>query len=156
MPIEFFEWCETTALGQIIRDSLWLFPVIEATHLLLLCLLFGSILIVDIRMLGFGVRGQSIAELARAARPWQLAAIAGMVLTGALLFVSEAVKCYHNPSFWVKMTALPIALLFTVLVRQPIAGKAVDASGLTRVVAIVSIGLWLTVAAAGRWIGLSS
>ncbi len=154
--LPFFEWCEATALGQLVRDSLWLFPVIEAVHLLGLCALGGSLLVVDLRMLGVGLRRQSIAELAREMRPWLIGSLVLMFLTGTLLFLSEAVKCYHNPSFWVKITTLPVAFLFTFFVRQPIAHRLTDTSAKSRVVAATSLALWLTVAAAGRWIGLSS
>ena len=154
--LAFFEWCEATALGQIVRDSLWLFPVIESVHLLGLCLLGGSLLVVDLRMLGWGLRRQPIAEIARGVKPWLITSVVVMALTGTLLFLSEAVKCYYNPSFWVKMTTLPIALLFTFRVRLPFALRATDASAKSRVIALTSLALWLTVAAAGRWIGFSS
>ena len=156
MLLPFFEWCEATALGQLVRDSLWLFPAIEAVHLLGLCALGGTLLVVDLRMLGFGLRRQSIAELARDIRPWLIGSLVVMFLTGTLLFLSEAVKCYHNPSFWVKITTLPVALLFMFLVRQPMALRLTGTSAISRVVAATSLTLWLTVAAAGRWIGFSS
>ena len=153
----FFEWCEATWLGQFLRDSTWLFPVIESVHLLGLSLLGGAVLIVDLRLLGLGLRDQPIGEIARAARPWLLAGVAVMVSTGFLLFMSEAVKCYHNPSFWVKMTTLPFALLFTFAVRQRLATRhGFVTSWRSRVLATVSLLLWFTVAAAGRWIGFSS
>ena len=79
-----------------------------------------------------------------------------MLPTGIALFCSEAIKCYYNTSFWVKITTLPIALLFTFTVRDRIAARAgTDASATTRLVALISIALWFTVAAAGRWIGFS-
>ena len=109
MLLSFFEWCEATALGEGIRNSLWLFPVIEATHLLGLCLLGGSLLVVDLRLLGVGLKRQTIAELAGQMRPWLVGAVVLMSVTGLLLFLSEAVKCYYNQSFWVKMTTLLIA-----------------------------------------------
>ena len=153
----FFEWCEATWLGQFLRDSTWLFPVIESVHLLGLSLLGGAVLIVDLRLLGLGLRDQPIGEIARGARPWLLAGVAVMVSTGFLLFMSEAVKCYHNPSFWVKMTTLPVALLFTFAVRQRMATReGFTTSWQSRVLATVSLALWFTVAAAGRWIGFSS
>ena len=65
MLLPFFQWCEAMWLGNAIRTSLWLFPVIEAVHLLGLCLLGGTVLIVDLRMLGFGLKGHTIAQLAR-------------------------------------------------------------------------------------------
>ncbi|MGH7679744.1 MAG: DUF6644 family protein, partial [Gemmatimonadaceae bacterium] len=66
-------------------------------------------------------------------------------------------KCYHSPAFRVKMTALPIALLFTFLLRQPFAlNDASETSWRGRALAMASVALWFTVAAAGRWIGFSS
>ena len=156
MLLPFFEWCEASFIGQTIRESLWLFPVIEAVHLLGLAAMGGALLIVDLRLLGVGLR-QPIPEIAREARRWLLWSLAAMLLTGTALFLSESVKCYWNPSFWVKMTTLPVAIVFTFAVREQIAKRATaDATWRTRVVALVSIALWFTVAAAGRWIGFSS
>ena len=155
--LPFFEWCEASALGQLVRTSVWLFPVIESILLLGLASLGGAVLIVDLRLLGVALRDQPIAVLARGARPWVRWSLALMLTTGFLLFMSEAVKCYHNGSFWVKILTLPFALAFTFLVRQPVALRdGVVTSWRTRLVAVVSIALWFTVAAAGRWIGLSS
>ena len=155
--LPFFEWCEASALGQLVRTSVWLFPVIESIHLLGLASLGGAVLIVDLRLLGVALRDQPIAVLARGARSWLRWSLALMLTTGLLLFLSEAVKCYHNESFWVKILTLPFALAFTFLVRQRVALRdGVVTSWRTRLVAVASIALWFTVAAAGRWIGLSS
>jgi hypothetical protein len=157
MLLAFFEWCEATAVGSVVRDSLWLFPVIEAIHLLGLCLLGGALLVVDLRLLGVGLTRQPIAELAGQMRPWLLTAVGLMGVTGMSLFLSEAVKCYYNQSFWVKIATLPIALGFTFTVRAWIARDgALDTSARTKLAGAVSIVLWFTVAAAGRWIGFSS
>lgn len=157
MLLPFFEWCEATALGQLVRESLWMFPVIEAMHLLALSVLGGALLVVDLRMLGAGLTATPIPVLARGAHRWLVRAVAAMVTTGLLLFLSEAVKCYHNPSFWVKMSTLPVALLFAFTIRRRVAlGADGGTSWRTRLTAVVSIALWFTVAAAGRWIGFSS
>jgi hypothetical protein len=154
--LPYFEWVEATTLGHTIRQSLWLFPVIEAVHLLGLSVLGGSVLIVDLRMLGTGLRHHAIAQIARDARPWFVGALVVMLLTGWALFASEAIKCYYNFSFWVKITTLPIAIFFVFLVRDRIAARAgMHATAMTRLVAVLSIALWFTVAAAGRWIGFS-
>ena len=152
--LPFFEWCEASWIGNGIRTSLWLFPVIEATHLLGLCLLGGAVLIVDLRMLGAGPR-QPIGDIARSARPWLLTAIVIMLTTGTALFLSESIKCYYNTSFWVKITTLPLALLFTLTQHARVAMRSVEATVLTRAVGLTSIALWFIVAAAGRWIGFS-
>ena len=150
-----FEWFEATWVGDTIRQSLWLFPVIEAVHLLGLCLLGGALLVVDLRLLGVGLRRYPVAQIARDARPWLLAAIGVMLTTGTALFLSESVKCYYNQSFWVKITTLPVALVFTLAVRERVARSAETVTGRTRLVGAISFGLWFVVAAAGRWIGFS-
>ena len=154
-----FEQAETTGLGRIIRESLWLFPVIESVHLIGLASLGGSVLAVDLRLLGLVFREQPVAEVMRTARPWFFASLGLMFATGIPLFLSEAVKCYFNTSFWVKMIALLTAITFVLALRNPLLGRqrTLEASRpvLNLLIGIVSMGLWLTVAAAGRWIGFS-
>jgi uncharacterized protein DUF6644 len=156
MLLPWFQWFEAMWLGNAIRTSLWLFPVIEAVHLLALCVLGGTVLIVDLRMLGFGLKRHTIAQLARDAKPWLIASIVVMLATGTALFLSESVKCYYSQSFWVKITTIPLAILFTFTIREWTARKSpLDSTGGTRLVAVTSLALWFVVAAAGRWIGFS-
>lgn len=155
--LSFFEWCEATALGVAIRNSKWLFPVIESVHLLGLALLGGAILLVDLRLLGLGLKRQPVAQLAKDAEPWLVGSVLVMLGTGVSLFLSESIKCYYSPAFWVKMTTLPVALLFTATVRRRVAlaDESEARPILSKLVALVSLSLWFTVAAAGRWIGFS-
>lgn len=151
-----FEWFEYTTPAVIVRESIWMFPVIEAVHLLGLCLLGGAILVIDLRMLGLGLKRQTVSELAINLKPWLKGALVLMLATGVLLFLSEAVKCYYNQSFWIKMIALTIALIFTFTVRERVvAASVLEVTTRTRLVATASLTLWFTVAAAGRWIGFS-
>ena len=152
--LEVFTELEFTWLGATIRESTWLFPAIEAVHLLGLAALGGAVILVDLRLLGFGVRGLSPSELARDVKPWLLMALGCMAVTGVSLFMSEAVKCYYNTSFWVKMSALAVALAFTFGVRSRVAALAVH-DWRQKACGAISLALWLTVAAAGRWIGFS-
>jgi hypothetical protein len=156
MLLPFFEWCEASFVGQTIRESLWLFPVIEAVHLLGLAVIGGTVLLVDLRLLGWGLR-QPIHEIAREARPWFLASLAVMLVTGTALFLSESVKCYYNQAFWVKITCLPFALAFTLTLKARVVRRQDHeiAPIVGKLVALVSLALWFTVAAAGRWIGFS-
>lgn len=151
-----FDWFELSWLGQFVRQSLWQFPVIEAAHLVGLCVLGGSLLIVDLRMFGVGLKNQRISELAEAARPYLLWSVVWMLVTGLLLFLSEAVKAYYNTSWWVKMYALAVALVYTFVYRARVTrDPTLDTSRRSRLVAAGSIGIWFLVAAAGRWIGFS-
>ena len=152
--LDLFESLEQSGIGMLVRESLWLFPALEAVHLLGLSLLGGSLLLVDLRLLGLGVRSRTSEQMMTAAQPWLLISLLILIGTGVPLFLSEAVKCYYNYSFWVKMSALAIGLLYTFLIKHPVIRRgAVPAvrAGL----GILSLGVWLTVAGAGRWIGFS-
>jgi len=80
-----------------------------------------------------------------------------MTVSGTLLFLSEAVKCYYSPPFWVKMSSLVLAVLFTFTVRRRVTLTSDAAANpmRDRVVALASIALWGGVAWGGRWIGFS-
>jgi hypothetical protein len=155
MLLALFQWFEASAIGDAIRNSKWLFPVIESVHLLGLAALGGAVLVVDLRLLGLGLRRQPVAELARDAQPWLVGSIAVMLASGVPLFLSESVKCYYSPAFWVKITTLPIAILFALTVRKRVAFAEGERArpGLHKLVGAVSLALWFTVAAGGRWIG---
>lgn len=151
-----FQWCEESGIGRAVRESVWAFAVIESTHLLALVILGGSVLLVDLRILNLGLRQRSVGELARETRPFARIGLVVLILSGLALFASEAVKCYYSVPFWVKMYALAAAIVFTFTVHNRVALSADDrSSGGRTMIALVSLALWFTVAASGRWIGFS-
>lgn len=150
----FFEWADTTAISGMIRDSRFLFPIIESIHLLALTVLFGTVIVLNLRLMGAGLRTQSIGTVSRAVSPLTFWSLLVMLSSGFLLFLSEAMKCYDNPPFFFKMTMLLLAIIFqwTViryLVRQ---GEAANRS-ISAVAAMLSLLLWFSVGAGGRAIG---
>jgi hypothetical protein len=155
--LSFFTWCESSSLGEAIRDSRWLFPAIESLHLLALAVMGGSVLVVNLSLLGLGLGRRPVADLWRDTRLWFTTSLAVMLASGFLLFTSEAVKLYYHEAFWVKMTALLLSIAFTVTVQRTIA--LADPDRVTplrsRTVGLVSILLWSAVGAGGRWIGFS-
>ena len=152
----FFEWCEGLAVGEAIRNSLWLFPVIEAFHLVGLGIMGGAVLLVDLRLLGLGLKDRSVAQLSQDAQPWMLGSLMMMLASGIPLFLSEAVKCYYSTAFWVKMTSLLLVIVFTFTVRRRAALEATLAPVLEgKIAALVSLALWAGVGWGGRWIGFS-
>jgi hypothetical protein len=155
--LPFFAWCENSALGGTIRSSSWLFPVIEAFHLLGLAVIGGAVLVVDLRLFGFGLRRQPVAQLAQDAQRWLIISLMVMIATGSLLFTSEAIKCYYHPAFWVKMTSLFLAIVFTFTVRRKVAMADETRVGplWSKLVASISVTLWAGVGIGGRWIGFS-
>ena len=116
-----FEWLEATMLGETIRQSLWLFPVIEAFHLVAFAVLGGTVLVTDLRLLGVAMRTQPTAHIAREARPWLLGSLVVMLVSGVLLFLSEAIKCYYSFPFKVKITCLVLAIIFTWTLHKRVA-----------------------------------
>jgi hypothetical protein len=150
-----FQWCENSGLIVAMRTSLWLFPVIEGLHLMGLALIGGAVLMVDLRLMGFALQRQPTALVAREAERWLLASLFVMLPTGLLLFMASAVKCYYLPVFWVKMTALLLALAFTFSIRRKVAMAAETHMNPrhARFVGGVSLALWSTVAIAGRLVG---
>jgi hypothetical protein len=153
----FFTWCEASWVGEGIRDSTWLFPVIESFHLLGLAVIGGSVLAVNLSLLGLGLGQRSAAQLWRDTRPWFVGSLVVMLSSGFLLFTSEAVKLYYHEAFWVKMSALLASLVFTATVQRRTAlGDPQRVSRLRScAVGLVSLLLWFLVGAGGRWIGFS-
>ena len=88
------------------RSVKWFFPAVESVHLMGLALTGGAVLMLDLRLLGFGLRRQPVAQVAQDAQRWLLVSLVVMLPTGFLLFMASAVKCYYLPAFWVKMTSL--------------------------------------------------
>jgi Family of unknown function (DUF6644) len=151
-----FKWIEATSLAMLINNSKYAFALSECFHLIALAVIGGAVLVVDARLLGYGFRRQKVADVATAARPWLIGSLVLIVVTGFLMFSSLAAdKYYWNVGFRWKMYFLAAAILFTFIVRQPYALRSGTAGGTptARVVAIVSIGLWLGVAVMGRAIG---
>ena len=152
---ELFERLEEAAIGEAIRNSLWLFPVVEAVHLVGLALLGGSVIVVELRMLGLTLRTLPVATVVRNTRPYLILAIVVMFATGIPLALSEMIKLYYNFSWWVKITTLPIAILYTFLIHDRFAVREESGRWLLGVLGMISLLLWFTVAGAGRWIGFS-
>ena len=117
----------------------------------------GAVLVVNLRLLGVGLRHQPVAQVARDAERWLLISLVVILPTGSTLFMTEAIKCYFYLAFWVKMSAFFLALIFTFTVhrRVAMADEASVSPRLSKLVACVSLSLWACVGIAGRLIGFS-
>ena len=153
--LAFFESLEYAPLLVEMRSSAWLFPAIASVHLLGLAMLGGAVLVVDLRLLGLGLTHQRVDVVGRAAEPWLIASLLVMLPTGLLLFMCFATKYYYLAAFWTKLTCLALALAFTFSIRRRVimAGDRTEDMPGAKVVAVVSLSLWLTIALGGRLIG---
>ena len=156
--IDYFVWIASWPVSKAINESSWIFAVVQAFHLVSLGFLAGSLLLVDLRLLGRGFSTQPTARVARDARPWLIGSVVAMVLTGVPQFISLATKEFESPYFRWKMLMLLIALIFTFTIRKRVAyaPEGRFGGGVSKVVALVSIGLWTSVAINGRLIGFFS
>lgn len=152
----FFRWMQALPLSEAIQQSAWIIAVGESLHLVALAVFAGAVLIVDLRLLGVGLMGQSRAQVARDARPWLVAGLLGLLATGVVQLVGTAAKQYGSPFFWIKVDFLIPALIFMFTVRRKVALADEGRVGpfWSRVVGTVSILLWLGVAIPARLIGL--
>lgn len=158
-PLAFCKWLEQSSIGASVRQSLWLFPAVETAHLLGMVALLATIGAFDLRLAGFILRGERVSSLARCLLPWAWAGFAVQVITGALLFSSEATHMVVNPAFRVKMILLLLAgahaLMFQLTAHRtmPAWDDKIPPPALVRIAGLISLLLWTGVVAAGRWIG---
>ncbi len=151
MLMPFFEWMEAQA---VYAGSPYIGPVVNLVHLLAMVLFMGALLIVDLRLLGFGVKSQSLARLARDARPWLLVGLAGIVITGIPQLMERATDQYETSTFWLKMYLILFGLVWTFTVRRA-AVRVDDPRGAwPKVVGLVSVFVWAAVASLARLIML--
>jgi hypothetical protein len=152
------QWLEQTSIGTTIRESLWLFPVIETVHIFGIILLVGGTSILDLRLMGLTFRDEPVTKLARRFLPWAWAGFIIQVTTGLLMFASEATKMYINTAFQIKMLMI-LAAGLNAFIFHSLAYQSVDkwekdpvAPVSARIAGLVSILFWFGIVAAGRWI----
>jgi hypothetical protein len=145
----------------LIRESDWLFPTIETVHVFALVLVVGTIMTVDLRLLGFANKERPFSQVASEMLPWTWVAFSIAALAGMLMFSSKALTYYGDIPFRLKMVCLVLAGVNMVIFhwlgtrhleawdrgRPPRAAKFAGGASLV---------LWTTIVAAGRWIGFTT
>jgi hypothetical protein len=158
----FLAWLEATALATRIRDSLLLFPLLEAFHVIGLALVFGTIAVIDLRLLGLASASRPFHRTASETLKWTWAAFALTALTGVLMFITNAGVYYHNFYFRSKMVLLLLAGINTLAFELTTArdvqrwntARAAPTAG--KAAAIVSLTVWIAIIFAGRLIGFTT
>ena|SRR2546426_594007 len=159
---EFLASLEASGVATRIRDSLYLFPLIESTHVIGLTMVFGTIAIIDLRLLGIASTHRPFTRIASDIMKWTWAAFALTVTTGLLMFITNADVYYHNFFFRSKMALLALAGI-NILIFELTAARSVhrwdkdSAAPLAgKTVAAVSLVLWISIIFLGRWIGFTT
>jgi len=139
----------------------WLFPIVETVHVLTLTIVFGSIAMVDMRLVGLTGRGSSISRLTDETLPWTWSAWVLSAISGTLLFMSKAVTYFENFQFRMKFIFMGLAALNMLIfhfgayrrVSQWDTGVPPTSA---RVAGALSIAFWVAVIFFGRWIGFTT
>jgi hypothetical protein len=158
----FLKWLEASAPATTIRDGLFLFPLLEGIHVIGLALVFGTIVVIDLRLLGIASSERGFERVASDTLKWTWVAFALTALTGALMFITNADVYFHNFYFRMKMLLLLLTAVnmgaFELTARKRVQewDGSVRAPRSGRVVATVSLVLWVSIIFAGRLIGFTT
>jgi Family of unknown function (DUF6644) len=153
---------EASGLATRIRDSLFLFPLLESTHVIGLSLVFGTIAIIDLRLLGIASTRRPFQRMASDILKWTWGTFALTALTGALMFTTNASVYYHNFYFRAKMLLLVLTginmLVFELTAGRTIRGwnHAPSAPRAGKAVAVLSLAMWIGIIFMGRLIGFTT
>lgn len=155
--LPFFGWMETTLFGVIGKTWGAAFAVVEAFHLLAMALLGGAVLVSDGRLLGLLLNDVPARIVLDKSHKIFVIGLAVVLFTGVFMACGVAMKIYYLTVFWYKMLVLAVGILFVFLVKRPLLKNDIDSisPAVKKLVAISSILVWFTVAAAGRWIGFA-
>ena len=144
-----------------IRESDWMFPTIETVHVFAVVLVVGTIMTVDLRLLGFANKERPYSQVAAEMLPWTWTAFAIAALAGMLMFSSKALIYYGDIPFRLKMVCLLLAGINMVMFHW-LGTRHLDTwdrgrpPRAARFAGGASLLLWTTIVAAGRWIGFTT
>lgn len=154
--LPFFQWMGGIPLSQYVLSHTWAAPIVQVIHLVAVAVFIGSLLIVDMRLLGRGFTSRPLADIARDAQPWLIGGFLVLLITGLPSLTSTALKQYYSPFFWWKAEAMLFGIIFTFTVRRRAILTDEAQLGLywPKIVGLVSLGIWTSVAIGARLIGL--
>jgi hypothetical protein len=154
----FCTWLAATPLSQTIQTVEWIIPAVQTVHILAVAAVMSSVLMVNLRLIGLGARDQTIAAVAKRFLPFIWWPLPVLLATGATLIIAEPTRALENPVFVLKMGLLLAAAGITLACQIPLQRNAVfwDLSSgrrrAARLIASVSLPLWVAIVFAGRWI----
>jgi hypothetical protein len=155
---QFFLDMEKWPISMYIGGSLWIFPVVQAFHLVAVALFIGAILMINLRMLGAGFKEQPLAKVARDARPWIIWGFLFIFVTGLPQLMQNASREYYSEFFWMKMEFLAAGLILTAITLAYMSKRTNETrTGVgAKLTGLLALGVWAGVVIPARLIGLFS
>jgi len=152
--LELFQSIQNSAVGTYIaHQSIWLGAIAQMFHIAGLISLLSGVLLVSLRLLGLGLRGQALTQLARSASPLIWGGAALLLSSGLIIFIPSAALYAPNPAAWAKAVLLITALLVHLTLYRKVTSTDTPNPLFARFTAVLSISLWFGVGLAGRAIG---
>jgi hypothetical protein len=154
----FCAWLEQTSLSQAIQVTSWSVPTVQTVHILAISAVMASVLMLNLRLLGLVGRERSIADVSKRFRPVIWWTLPILLVSGAVLIVGEPVRSLENPIFQLKMTLLVAVIILTLAYQAPLNkdsnfwDSTSGRRGAIKLIALVSLALWIGIVCAGRWI----
>jgi hypothetical protein len=149
-------WLAATPASSHIRAAAWIVPTVQSVHIVAVSVVIGSALLLNLRLMGI-VQNAPIAAYARRYAPWLGTAVLVLMLTGATLIVGEPNRAMENWVFWTKMALVAGGVILTATLALPVIGDAAFwdfgiPRAVAKLLAAVSLMVWIAVAVCGRWI----
>jgi uncharacterized membrane protein len=144
-------WLQENSFIALLNGTSWTAAALEIVHYFSMFILVGSMVIVDLRVLGLVGRGQDASQLADRLFPWIWGSLALNFLSGFFMFAGSATSYYGNDVFYDKMTITLLAIIANIIVQQKVRSwnqlPAIPA--FAKLIALVSIVLWVGAIIAG-------
>ena len=154
----FCAWLDQTPLSQTIQTTGWVVPTVQTVHILAIAAVMASVLMIDLRLLGVLGREQPVARVSERFRPVIWWTLPILLATGILMIIGEPVRSLENPIFQLKMALLVTAIIVTLSYQVPLGRDPAfwdltgSRRGVARIIAVLSLLLWVGIVFAGRWI----
>jgi hypothetical protein len=132
-----------------LNNNEWSFPLFECIHIAAFAMSIGSIALVDLRLLGLGLKRQTAAQIAKDTSLWTLAGLIIVITSGLVIFTTDPLRYYYNPSFRYKNVALLVAILYNYTIHRKVAMSDHASPILGGLVAGLSLLLWVSIVFAG-------
>jgi hypothetical protein len=152
--IQFCYYLERTSLNALIQDNFWIVPTLQSIHILGIASVLVGILLINLRILGIHGRSESIATVIARYRSLVWLPLPALLITGCIMIVGEPARSLTNPAFQLKMLMLLAVICISLLFQKKWNNKnsLIPANTAARLLAILSLALWVGIVAAGRWI----
>jgi hypothetical protein len=137
-----------------LNNNEWSFPLFECIHIAMFAMSIGTIALVDLRLLGVGLKKQTPAELLKLTSTWTLIGLIVVISTGIVIFTTDPLRYYYNSSFRFKIMALTVAVIYNYTIHRKAAMSKEPGIG-GRLAAIGSLLLWVSVVFSGIFYAFS-